>query len=824
MELTLEQRGEAIKVIEDQVLGIGGQARVFAVQGHPEWAAKLYHKPDFKHATKLAVMVANPPEDPMAARGHASIAWPMDLLVDPAGSVLGFLMPRVNGTRPIIDYFNPKTRLRACPAFNYFYLLRTARNLAAALHAIHSRGYVVGDLNDSNVLVTQTALVTLVDTDSFQVEDFQSGECYRCPVGRLEYSAPEVLARVGQGLSYASLNRTPEQDLFALATLIFQLLMEGTHPFAGVYKGAAEVPTCSERILAGHFSYYRKQEAPYEPAPVAPPFELLHPRLQQTFVECFVEGQKQPAARHGAMAWVKLLDDVSREVVYCGANGQHAYWPHLKGCPWCARKARLGGRDPFPVLASAPPPNAVEAPVASEVVSRPSVLAPPTLPTLGSKEAAIAQSKATPQPKTTAKPIVRIVRSRTPGEAIPVGKWLTSLWLRAAGLGRRYNAVAGAALALALCALISFTVVSKPWSIPPSTPAVQALGYRLMHFGSWSLVVTLAILAVVAGYTGRFMASRFRGQGKAASMGAIGLAVATAASTIVLIQLGRHSDVAGVTSSAAVIRHRPRPVIPITGGQNRLSSPTNIVMGPERMSLEMATRYRPWTNSLGMPFVPVPGTAGWFCIWETRVKDYRNYAETNSTLDSSWRAPGFVQEDTHAVVRVSWTEAQAFCRWLTEKEREEGLIKPMYSYRLPKDWEWSVAVGLVENPVDTPAYKDERIRETYPWGHQWPPSYRSANYDSSLGVDTFPRTSPVGSFVANQHGLYDLGGNVSEWCEDEYSPGFGDRVLRGAAWSDANRATLLSSCRFHDSSRDRYNNYGFRCVLSAVRSSRLKGK
>jgi hypothetical protein len=365
MDLALEQRGRSITLIETQVLGTGGQARVFPVEGHPEWAAKVYHKPDFRHATKLAVMVANPPEDPMAARGHASIAWPLDLLVDSGGSVAGFLMPRVNGTRPIIDYFNPKTRRKACPGFNYFYLLRTARNLAAALHAIHSRGYVVGDLNDANILVSQTALVTLVDTDSFQVQDSQSGECYRCPVGRLEYSAPEVLARVSQGLSFASLDRKAEQDLFGLAVLLFQLLMEGTHPFAGVYLGAADAPTYSERILAGHFAYYQGQEKPYQPAPLAPPFELLHPFLQQTFMECFVEGQKQPGARHGAMAWVRLLDEVAREVVYCQANGQHAYWPHLKSCPWCERKARLGGRDPFPALASAPPPVAVEAAVAS---------------------------------------------------------------------------------------------------------------------------------------------------------------------------------------------------------------------------------------------------------------------------------------------------------------------------------------------------------------------------------------------------------------------------------------------------------------------------
>ena len=376
MELTLEQRGKSITLIETQVLGAGGQARVFPVEAHPEWAAKVYHKPDFRYATKLAVMVADPPEDPMAARGHASIAWPLDLLVDSAGTVVGFLMPRVSGTRPIIDYFNPKTRRKTCPGFNYFYLVRTARNLAAALHAIHSRGYVVGDVNDSNILVSPTALVTLVDTDSFQVYDHGSGECYRCPVGRLEYSAPEVLARVGQGLSYASMDRAPEQDLFGLAVLLFQLLMEGTHPFAGVYKGRSDAPTCSERILAGHFAYYQGREVPYQPAPLAPPFELLHPLLQQAFLECFVEGQKQPGARPDALAWVRLLDQVGGEVIYCGAHSQHVYWPHLKSCPWCARAARLGGRDPFPALASAPPPSAVEAPVASGAVAKPSPSGP----------------------------------------------------------------------------------------------------------------------------------------------------------------------------------------------------------------------------------------------------------------------------------------------------------------------------------------------------------------------------------------------------------------------------------------------------------------
>ena len=455
VKLNLQRRGESITVIEGQVLGSGGEARVFAIEGHPEWAAKVYHKPDPRHAAKLAVMVANPPEDPMAAQGHASIAWPLDLLVDSAGTVTGFLMPRVNNTRPIIDYFNPKSRLKACSAFNYFYLLRTARNLSAALHAIHSRGYVVGDINDSNILVSQTALVTLVDTDSFQVHDAQRGECYRCPVGRPEFSPPEVLARVGRGLSYASMDRATEQDLFGLAVLIFQLLMEGTHPFAGIYKGQADAPTYSERILAGHFAYYQAREMPYQPSPLAPPWELLHPWLQQAFMECFIEGHNQPGARYGALAWARLLDQVAREVIYCKVNGQHVYWPHVKNCPWCARKARLGGRDPFPALAAAPPPIPVAAPVASGVVSKPPIIAPPALPSRPTP-----QTTATPQAKPAAKPVVRIVTRRGPTQVARMAERLNDTWSWILGLCKRRNVLSKVALALSVCVVACLAVVA----------------------------------------------------------------------------------------------------------------------------------------------------------------------------------------------------------------------------------------------------------------------------------------------------------------------------------------------------------------------------
>ena len=85
--------------------------------------------------------------------------------------------------------------------------------------------------------------------------------------------------------------------------------------------------------------------------------------------------------------------------------------------------------------------------------------------------------------------------------------------------------------------------------------------------------------------------------------------------------------------------------------------------------------------------------------------------------------------------------------------------------------------------------------------------------------DGYPRTSPVGSFEANLSGLYDMGGNVWQWCEDWYNAQAQYRVLRGASWGDFNPDYLLASCRFSCAPVGRGVFFGFRCVV-AVESSR----
>lgn len=344
MKLQCQVSGKIITIDTANLIASGGEGRIYRVLQDSSLVAKIYHKPTLEDGDKLTVMFSLPPNAPMAAPGHPAIAWPIDLLktLDKNPKIIGFLMPRVSRVSPIHIFYTPKTRREQKPLFNYLYLHRTARNLASAVSALHQRGYIIGDLNESNILVSDTALVTLVDTDSFQVKDPYTDHVYRCPVGKPEFTPPEL-----QGQSFRTIDRQFEHDLFGLGVLIFQLLMEGTHPFSGVYLGTDEPPTLETRIRQGAFPY-SPRKIPFRPMIVAPDFQLLHPQLRELFIRCFEEGYRQPSARPDAKIWATTLKLAEDSLITCPKNNQHKYGDHLSFCPWCERTKKLKGRDPFP--------------------------------------------------------------------------------------------------------------------------------------------------------------------------------------------------------------------------------------------------------------------------------------------------------------------------------------------------------------------------------------------------------------------------------------------------------------------------------------------
>ena len=240
---------------------------------------------------------------------------------------------------------------------------------------------------------------------------------------------------------------------------------------------------------------------------------------------------------------------------------------------------------------------------------------------------------------------------------------------------------------------------------------------------------------------------------------------------------------------------------------------------------------KPLVNSLGMRFVAVPGTDVLFSVWETRVKDYQAFRDA---IGRKWEKPDFAQTGDHPAVNVSWEDSKAFCEWLSEKEGKR--------YRLPTDHEWSCAVGIGdrEDAVATPKSKDMKINDVFPWGEKWPPpndagnyfgdecrtsaalaAFKAARFDTSRWevIEGFNDgnvfTAPVGSFRPNKLGIYDLGGNVSEWCQDDYEPESALRVLRGGSWDCSYRGVLLSSYRDYNDPGTRVGSIGFRVMVEA---------
>ena len=187
----------------------------------------------------------------------------------------------------------------------------------------------------------------------------------------------------------------------------------------------------------------------------------------------------------------------------------------------------------------------------------------------------------------------------------------------------------------------------------------------------------------------------------------------------------------------------------------------------------------------------------------------------------TWRNAGFTQTDAHPVVNVTWNDALAFCKWLSEKE---GV-----TYRLPTEAEWEYAcragtatvyyhgddpegLALVGNVLDASA--KSKLTNDSDW------EYIKAD-------DAHVFTAPVGCFRSNAYGLYDMHGNVWEWCADRYDSDYYEesptddptgptagsrRVLRGSSWRGCARF-CRSAFRYDLSPDGRNYGIGFRLAL-----------
>ena len=174
--------------------------------------------------------------------------------------------------------------------------------------------------------------------------------------------------------------------------------------------------------------------------------------------------------------------------------------------------------------------------------------------------------------------------------------------------------------------------------------------------------------------------------------------------------------------------------------------------------------------------------------------------------------------DNQPVVCVTWEDAKAYAEWAGKRLPTEA------------EWEYSARGGLAS--------------KRYVWGDDWPPPKNSGNFADETFKKAFPSlkiingyndgyayTAPVGSYKPNSYGLYDMAGNVWEWCADWYGknyyvnspksnpkgPDSGvHRVLRGGSWCNHHTDLIRVVKRYLDGPPDAGHYVGFRCVVSVT--------
>ena len=195
----------------------------------------------------------------------------------------------------------------------------------------------------------------------------------------------------------------------------------------------------------------------------------------------------------------------------------------------------------------------------------------------------------------------------------------------------------------------------------------------------------------------------------------------------------------------------------------------------------------------------------------------------------SWKKPGFDQPDDHPAVCISYEDAQAFCTWLSDKEKRR--------YNLPTEaqWEYACRAGTTTafwwgDEMEKAQGMENLHDGTY---DNWYATIMPNKFKRWLfWEDGFIQTSPVGHFKPNAWGLYEMHGNVFQWVRDGYAPYpadkqidptgpqvSADRVIRGGSWS-ALPHYARSAKRMHAHSNYNVNSGGFRVVLEFKTSVR----
>lgn len=263
-------------------LAQGGEGTIY-LTSDTNWVAKIYKRERLTKSRlrKLELMVAKQVSAP-------GICWPESILFNESKQFVGYVMPKGRGAPIQQRLFIRPILHRTYPLWDRSNLLRFAIGVLEKIKILNEQNVIIGDINPNNIL-TDGEDSYFVDTDSFQIEGFP------CPVGTINYTAPEI-----QRKDFSTFLRSQEHENFAIATLIFMLLLPGKPPYS--HQGGGD-PLAN--IIKREFSYPLKDKS-NQKTPEGPwryIWSNLPFKMKAAFYECFRNG-----SRPSVEDWLNHLD------------------------------------------------------------------------------------------------------------------------------------------------------------------------------------------------------------------------------------------------------------------------------------------------------------------------------------------------------------------------------------------------------------------------------------------------------------------------------------------------------------------------------------
>ena len=224
------------------------------------------------------------------------VCFPLGMLCNQKGEFVGYLMKKAAGKELGRSIFMPMLLEKYFPRWNKIDTVQLCVTILKKLKYLHDRNIILGDINPYNILVVSPKEVYFVDTDSWQVEGFI------CPVGMPLFTAPELQRKKEYGL------RTIGNENFAVATLLFMIMLPGKPPYA-MQDGEGIV----DNIIKGDFSYPLGERKTGK-VPMGPwryCWSHLPYKIKEAFYETFrFDGSNHDEKkRYGTGWWLRIFEN-----------------------------------------------------------------------------------------------------------------------------------------------------------------------------------------------------------------------------------------------------------------------------------------------------------------------------------------------------------------------------------------------------------------------------------------------------------------------------------------------------------------------------------